>query len=142
MHSSGLWPFATMGWPQEEKRINTASDFSRFYPASVLETGYDIIFFWVARMVMLGLELTGQSPFRVIYLHGLVRDGKGQKMSKTKGNVVDPIETIDKYGADALRYALVTGATPGQVCELLLSQMLLSLIVVCCLGCDIYLLTW
>ncbi len=93
-------------------------------------------------MVMLGLELTGQSPFRVIYLHGLVRDGKGQKMSKTKGNVVDPIETIDKYGADALRYALVTGATPGQVCELLLSQMLLSLIVVCCLGCDIYLLTW
>ncbi len=67
-------------------------------------------------MVMMGLELTGRSPFRVIYLHGLVRDGKGQKMSKTKGNVVDPIETIDKYGADALRYALVTGVTPGQVC--------------------------
>jgi len=106
--SSGLWPFATVGWPQQ------TSDFARFYPASVLETGYDILFFWVARMVMLGLELTGEVPFHTIYMHGLVRDGQGQKMSKTKGNVVDPIETIEKYGTDALRLSLVTGVTPGQ----------------------------
>ncbi len=83
-------------------------------------------------MVMMGLELTGRSPFRVIYLHGLVRDGKGQKMSKTKGNVVDPIETINKYGADALRYALVTGVTPGQVCVLLLTNVVFF-VDVCCL---------
>lgn len=90
-----------------------AGDLARFYPASVLETGYDILFFWVARMVMLGLELTDQVPFRTIYLHGLVRDAQGQKMSKTKGNVMDPLDTIDKLGADALRYTLVTGSTPG-----------------------------
>ena len=117
--SSGLWPFATVGWPQQagpdgKTAVDAMSDLARFYPASVLETGYDILFFWVARMMMLGMELTGQPPFHTIYMHGLVRDGKGQKMSKTKGNVVDPIETIDGYGTDALRLALVTGVTPGQ----------------------------
>eukprot|EP00611_Tribonema_gayanum_P024659 TRINITY_DN5492_c0_g2_i2.p1 TRINITY_DN5492_c0_g2~~TRINITY_DN5492_c0_g2_i2.p1 ORF type:complete len:812 (-),score=334.59 TRINITY_DN5492_c0_g2_i2:58-2274(-) len=110
--SSGLWPFATVGWPQQEGV--SGSDYERFYPAAVLETGYDIIFFWVARMVMMGLELTDQSPFKVIYLHGLVRDGEGQKMSKTKGNVIDPLDTMAQFGADALRYTLVTGASPGQ----------------------------
>jgi valyl-tRNA synthetase len=110
--SSGLWPFATVGWPQNEGVEN--SDLARFYPATCLETGYDIIFFWVARMVMMGLELTGESPFKVIYLHGLVRAADGSKMSKTKGNVVDPLDTVAQYGADSLRYALVTGGTPGQ----------------------------
>ena len=80
----------------------------------MLETGYDILFFWVARMMMLGLEFTGKAPFHTIYLHGLVRDAKGQKMSKTKGNVVDPLDTIDTMGTDALRLSLVTGVTPGQ----------------------------
>ena len=118
--SSGLWPFATVGWPQQtgddakQLPADPLSDFARFYPASVMETGYDILFFWVARMMMLGIELTGKPPFHTIYMHGLVRDGKGQKMSKTKGNVVDPIETIDGYGTDALRLSLVTGVTPGQ----------------------------
>lgn len=119
-----------MGWPHQEVTPAQSSssalsaspfppssvpagDLARFYPASVLETGYDILFFWVARMVMLGLELTDQVPFRTIYLHGLVRDAQGQKMSKTKGNVLDPLDTIDKLGADALRYTLVTGSTPG-----------------------------
>lgn len=111
--SSGLWPFATLDWPRADVNDPT-SDLARFYPASVLETGYDILFFWVARMVMMGLELTDKSPFEIIYLHGLVRDGKGAKMSKTTGNVIDPLETIDQYGCDALRYSLVTGCTPGQ----------------------------
>lgn len=111
--SSGLWPFATLDWPRADVSDPT-SDLARFYPASVLETGYDILFFWVARMVMMGLELTDKSPFETIYLHGLVRDGKGAKMSKTTGNVIDPLETIDQYGCDALRYSLVTGCTPGQ----------------------------
>ncbi|GAX25454.1 valyl-tRNA synthetase [Fistulifera solaris] len=110
--SSGLWPFATVGWPQDEGKPDT--DLSRFYPATCLETGYDILFFWVARMVMMGLELTGESPFRVIYLHGLVRAADGSKMSKTKGNVIDPLDTVAEYGADSLRYSLVTGVTPGQ----------------------------
>lgn len=112
--SSGLWPFATVGWPAEKGVVDPGSDLARFYPASVLETGYDILFFWVARMVMLGLEFTDKSPFHTIYMHGLVRDAQGQKMSKTTGNVIDPIETIDKFGCDALRYSLVTGSTPGQ----------------------------
>jgi len=107
--SSGLWPFATVGWPNTE-----SEDFKRFYPAKCLETGYDILFFWVARMVMMGIEFTGKAPFEVIYMHGLVRDASGQKMSKTKGNVIDPIDTLEKYGTDALRYSLVTGVTPGQ----------------------------
>lgn len=111
--SSGLWPFATVGWPKNEGDEN--SDLARFYPGTCLETGYDILFFWVARMAMMGLELTGKAPFSVVYLHGLVRAADGSKMSKTKGNVVDPIETVAEYGADSLRYSLVTGVTPGQV---------------------------
>lgn len=102
-----------MGWPQEEHSLSADSDLRRFYPATVLETGHDILFFWVARMVMLGLELTDRVPFTTIYMHGLVRDGQGQKMSKTTGNVIDPLDTVDKLGADALRYSLVTGTTPG-----------------------------
>lgn len=110
--SSGLWPFATTGWPQSEGVEH--SDLDRFYPSTCLETGYDILFFWVARMVMMGIELTGKSPFSVVYLHGLVRAADGSKMSKTKGNVLDPLDTVAKYGADSLRYSLVTGVTPGQ----------------------------
>lgn len=110
--SSGLWPFATVGWPQNEGVAG--SDLERFYPSTCLETGYDILFFWVARMAMMGLELTGKSPFSVVYLHGLVRAADGSKMSKTKGNVIDPLDTSKKYGADSLRYSLVTGVTPGQ----------------------------
>lgn len=112
--SSGLWPFATVGWPQLENANDDMSDLARFYPGTCLETGYDILFFWVARMVMLGIELTGVSPFQVIYLHGLVRAADNTKMSKTKGNVVDPLDTVKEYGADSLRYSLVTGVTPGQ----------------------------
>eukprot|EP00981_Chlorochromonas_danica_P009513 scaffold2709_cov163-Ochromonas_danica.AAC.15 len=119
--SSGLWPFATVGWPHDEHK--TDSDLHRFYPASVLETGYDILFFWVARMVTMGLELTNKVPFHTIYLHGLVRDGEGQKMSKTKGNVIDPLDTIDQYGCDALRFSLVTGSTPGQDVPLSLEKV-------------------
>lgn len=110
--SSGLWPFATVGWPQDENK--EFSDLARFYPSSCLETGYDILFFWVARMAMMGLELTGKSPFDTVYLHGLVRAADGTKMSKTKGNVLDPLDTVAKFGADSLRYSLVTGVTPGQ----------------------------
>lgn len=109
--SSGLWPFATLGWPRVDEDPN--SDLARFYPATCLETGYDILFFWVARMAMMGLELTGKAPFSVIYLHGLVRAADGSKMSKTKGNVIDPLDTVAQYGADSLRYSLVTGCTPG-----------------------------
>ena len=105
--SSGLWPFSTLGWPE------ATADLARFYPGTVMETGYDIIFFWVARMMMLGIHLTGQVPFEIVYLSGLVRDPYGQKMSKTKGNVVDPLEVIDETGADALRFALIHGTTPG-----------------------------
>ncbi len=105
--SSGLWPFSTLGWP------DATADLARFYPGSVMETAYDIIFFWVARMMMLGIELMGEVPFTVVYLSGLIRDPYGQKMSKTKGNTVDPLGTIDDVGADALRFAVVHGATPG-----------------------------
>ena len=105
--SSGLWPFSTLGWPEK------THDFERFYPTSVMETAYDIIFFWVARMMMLGIHLTGEAPFHTVYLSGLIRDPYGQKMSKTKGNSVDPLETIDEVGADALRFALVNGTAPG-----------------------------
>jgi valyl-tRNA synthetase len=106
--SSGLWPFSTLGWPDDTE------DLRRYYPTSVMETGYDIIFFWVARMVMLGLHLTDEAPFHTVYLSGLIRDPEGQKMSKTKGNVVDPLGIVDETGADALRFALIHGATPGQ----------------------------
>jgi valyl-tRNA synthetase len=104
--SSGLWPFSTLGWPDE------TADLRRYYPGSVLETGYDILFFWVARMIMLGLEHTGDIPFRTVYLHGLVRVGT-VKMSKSLGNVVSPVDFITEYGADALRYALVHGIAAG-----------------------------
>jgi valyl-tRNA synthetase len=106
--SSGLWPFSTLGWP------DGSADFRRFYPTSVMETGYDIIFFWVARMMMLGIELTGIEPFHTVTLSGLIRDPLGQKMSKTKGNVVDPLAVMEEAGADALRFALIHGATAGQ----------------------------
>jgi valyl-tRNA synthetase len=105
--SSGLWPFSTLGWPDE------TPDLGRFYPTSVMETGYDILFFWVARMMMLGLFLTEEEPFHTVYLHGIVRAEGGVKMSKTKGNVVDPLEVVEEFGADALRFALVAGTSPG-----------------------------
>src|ERR1035437_3809212 len=105
--SSGLWPFSTLGWPEKTR------DLERFYPGSVMETAYDIIFFWVARMMMLGIHLTGEAPFHTVYLSGLIRDPYGQKMSKTKGNSVDPLATIEEVGADALRFALINGTAPG-----------------------------
>ncbi len=105
--SSGLWPFSTLGWPEE------TPDFKYFYPTSMLETGYDILFFWVARMIMGGLHFTGKVPFNEVYLHGLVRDEHGEKMSKTKGNVVDPLIVMDELGTDALRFTLLVGSTPG-----------------------------
>ncbi len=105
--SSGLWPFSTLGWPDD------TPDMRRFYPTSVMETGYDILFFWVARMMMLGLFLTDAEPFHTVYLHGLVRAQGGVKMSKTKGNVTDPVELIDEMGADAVRLALTVGTSPG-----------------------------
>ena len=105
--SSGLWPHSTLGWPEETE------DFKYFYPTTVLETGYDILFFWVARMIMMGIENTGEVPFRTVFLHGLIRDASGAKMSKTRGNTMDPLELIEKYGTDALRFALTTGTAPG-----------------------------
>ncbi len=105
--SSALWPFSTLGWPEETE------DFKKFYPTSVLVTGYDIIFFWVVRMVFSGYEHTGKSPFHTVLIHGLVRDSLGRKMSKSLGNGIDPLEVIDQYGADALRLTLVTGNAPG-----------------------------
>jgi valyl-tRNA synthetase len=105
--SSALWPFSTLGWPDE------TPDLARFYPTDVLVTGYDIIFFWVARMMMFGLYAMPDVPFHAVAIHGLVRDGQGRKMSKSKGNVVDPLDYLDRYGADALRFALARGANPG-----------------------------
>ena len=105
--SSGLWTFSTLGWPDE------TPDLRRFYPGTVMETGYEIIFLWVARMVFFGMEFMGDVPFETVYLHGIVRDVEGAKMSKSKGNVIDPIEVSAEYGADALRYTLVTQASPG-----------------------------
>ena len=105
--SSGLWPFETFGWPEETE------DLKHFYPTSTLVTGYDIIFFWVARMIMMGLEFGGDIPFRHVFIHGLVRDSQGRKMSKSLGNGIDPMEVIEKYGADSLRFMLITGNTPG-----------------------------
>lgn len=107
--SSALWPFSTMGWPDEENE-----EFKRYYPTDVLVTGYDIIFFWVSRMIFQGLEFTEQRPFDDVLIHGLVRAEDGRKMSKSLGNGVDPMDVIDKYGADALRYFLSTGSSPGQ----------------------------
>lgn len=107
--SSALWPFSTMGWPEKMD-----GDFARYYPTNTLVTGYDIIFFWVARMMFQGKEFTGQRPFKNVLIHGLIRDGEGRKMSKSLGNGVDPMDVIEKYGADALRWFLATGSTPGQ----------------------------
>ncbi|UED79110.1 valine--tRNA ligase [Lysinibacillus sp. CD3-6] len=107
--SSALWPFSTMGWPDEANE-----EYQRYYPTSTLVTGYDIIFFWVSRMIFQGIEFTEQRPFKDVLIHGLVRDGEGRKMSKSLGNGVDPMDVIEKYGADSLRYFLATGSSPGQ----------------------------
>ena len=106
--SSALWPFSTLGWPDEN-----SEDFKYFYPTDVLVTGYDIIFFWVARMIFSGCAHTGKTPFHTVFIHGLVRDDKGRKMSKSLGNGIDPLEMAEKYGADALRFNLITGNSPG-----------------------------
>jgi len=105
--SSGLWPFSTLGWPDQ------TPDLEYFFPTTMMETGYDILFFWVARMIMLSLELTGKIPFSVVYLHGLVMDEHGQKMSKSRGNVIDPIDVMNDMGTDAVRFTMLVGSTPG-----------------------------
>ena len=115
--SSALWPFSTLGWPEETPEL------ARFYPTDVLVTGFDIIFFWVARMMMMGLHFMEEVPFREVYIHALVRDEKGQKMSKSKGNVVDPLELIDTYGADALRFTLAAQAAQGRDIKLATSRV-------------------
>ena len=106
--SSALWPFSTLGWPEPTREL------TRYYPTDVLVTGFDIIFFWVARMMMMGLHFMGEVPFRTVYIHALVRDARGQKMSKSRGNIIDPLELIDRYGCDALRFTLAALAAPGR----------------------------
>ncbi|MFZ0693804.1 MAG: class I tRNA ligase family protein, partial [Alphaproteobacteria bacterium] len=106
--SSGLWPFTTLGWPDQTPEL------ARYYPTDVLVTGFDIIFFWVARMMMMGLHFMKEVPFKTVYIHALVRDERGQKMSKSKGNIIDPVALIDEYGADALRFTLASLAAPGR----------------------------
>jgi len=115
--SSALWPFSTLGWPDETPELK------RYYPTQVLVTGFDIIFFWVARMMMMGLEFLDQEPFHTVYMHALVRDEKGQKMSKTKGNVIDPLKLIDQYGADATRFTLTAMAAQGRDLKLAISRV-------------------
>ncbi|MEA3351711.1 MAG: valine--tRNA ligase, partial [Chloroflexota bacterium] len=115
--SSGLWPFSTLGWPEKTE------DLEYFYPTAMMETGYDILFFWVARMIMMGLEFTGEIPFSEIYLHGLIRDEHGTKMSKSFGNVIDPLEVMDELGTDALRFTLLVGSTPGNDMNLSLKKV-------------------
>jgi valyl-tRNA synthetase len=115
--SSALWPFSTLGWPKD------TPDLAYFYPTSVMETGYDILFFWVARMIMAAMEFTGKIPFHTVYLHGLIRDENGQKMSKTKDNVIDPLEVMDDLGTDALRFTLLVGSTPGNDMNLSLKKV-------------------
>lgn len=118
--SSALWPFSTLGWPEQTKELKY------FYPTSTLVTGYDIIFFWVARMIFSGLEYTGEVPFNTVLFHGLIRDAQGRKMSKSLGNGIDPLEVIDQYGADALRFMLATGNTPGNDMRYLEDRVLAS----------------
>ncbi|MFC1860255.1 valine--tRNA ligase [Chloroflexota bacterium] len=115
--SSALWAHSTLGWPGDTEEMRY------FYPTTVMETGYDILFFWVARMIMMGLEDTGDVPFRTVYLHGLLRDEKGEKMSKVRGNVLDPLDTLEKYGTDALRFALSTGTSPGNDVKMTTSRL-------------------
>ena len=106
--SSALWPFSTLGWPEKTETLN------RFYPTSVLCTGFDILFFWVARMIMMGIKFMDNVPFHHVYIHALIRDAEGQKMSKTKGNVIDPLAVMDEYGTDALRFTLAAFAAQGR----------------------------
>ena len=115
--SSGLWPFSTLGWPEK------TPDLDYFYPTTMMETGYDIIFFWVARMIMMGLEFTGEVPFDTVYLHGLIRDEHGRKMSKSYGNVIDPLPVMEEMGTDALRFTLLVGSTPGNDMNLSLKRV-------------------
>jgi valyl-tRNA synthetase len=115
--SSALWPFSTLGWPDPSREL------ARYYPTDVLVTGFDIIFFWVARMMMMGLHFMGDIPFRTVYIHALVRDGRGQKMSKSRGNIIDPLELIDRYGCDALRFTLAALAAPGRDIKLAESRV-------------------
>jgi valyl-tRNA synthetase len=115
--SSGLWPFSTLGWPEE------TPDYQYFYPTTMMETGYDILFFWVARMIMDGLEFTDQVPFNTVYLHGLIRDETGRKMSKSYGNVIDPLVVMDDLGTDALRFTLLVGSSPGNDMNLSLKKV-------------------
>jgi len=115
--SSALWTHSTLGWPEDTE------DFRYFYPTSVMETGYDILFFWVARMIMMGLEDTSDIPFHTVYLHGLIRDEQGDKMSKVRGNVLNPIDTLEQYGTDALRFTLTTGTSPGNDTRLAVSKL-------------------
>ena len=116
-YSSALWPFSTLGWPDDTE------DLRYFYPTTVMETGYDIIFFWVARMIMMGLECVGDIPFHYVYLHGMVRDEQGRKMSRSWGNVIDPLEVIESHGSDALRFTLMTASTPGNDTRLSLQKV-------------------
>jgi valyl-tRNA synthetase len=115
--SSALWPFSTLGWPEQ------TAELARYYPGDVLVTGFDIIFFWVARMIMMGLHFMGEVPFRTVYIHALVRDQHGQKMSKSKQNIIDPLELIDQYGCDALRFTLASMAAPGRDIKLAESRV-------------------
>ncbi len=115
--SSGLWPFSTLGWPKETPDLNY------FYPTVMMETGYDILFFWVARMIMMGLEFTGEAPFSEVYLHGIIRDEHGKKMSKSFDNAIDPLEVMDELGTDALRFTLLVGSTPGSDTNLSLEKV-------------------
>ena len=115
--SSALWPFSTLGWPEKTPEL------ARYYPGDVLVTGFDIIFFWVARMMMHGLHFMGDVPFRTVYIHALVRDERGQKMSKSRGNIIDPLDLIDRYGCDALRFTLAALAAPGRDIKLAESRV-------------------
>ncbi|HEX3881737.1 MAG TPA: valine--tRNA ligase [Stellaceae bacterium] len=115
--SSGLWPFSTLGWPEETEYLK------RYYPGDVLVTGFDIIFFWVARMIMQGIHFMGEVPFRTVYIHALVRDERGQKMSKSRGNIIDPLDLIDRFGCDALRFTLAALAAPGRDIKLAESRV-------------------